>query len=114
MDRFDYAYYRNTYSGMLDEVLFSRFAPTACDVVSMLVGRDCDYTEDAVVLRAMCMECDFLERQAAHAGVKSESLGDASVSYAGTDAGVTHTCSCPVSGEVIAALTRAGLLTRWT
>jgi len=113
MDRFDYAYYRNTYCGMLDEALFDRYAPTACDVVSVLSGLDCEDTDDVTLIRAMCMECDFLERQASRAGVKSESLGDASVSYTGTDAGVTHTCSCPVSGEVIAALTRAGFLTRW-
>lgn len=117
MDRFDYSFYRDLYCGMLDEALFSRFAPTACDIVSMLAGKDCDDTDDPVLIRAMCMECDFLERQSRdRMGVKSESLGDYSVSYGDTGMGngTVFACSCPVSGEVIAALTRAGLLTRWT
>jgi len=112
---FDYYYYRDSYCGMLDQSLFSRFAPTACDIVSLLVGRDCDNTDDERILRAMCLECDFLERESRdNAGIKSESLGDYSVSYGEKDSSYeSFTCGCPVSSEVIACLTRAGLLTRW-
>lgn len=115
MERFDYSFYRDHYCGMLDESLFSRFAPTACDVVSLLVGRDCEDTDDERILRAMCLECDYLERESHdRMGLKSESLGDYSVTYGdGASAGESFTCGCPVSAEVIASLTRAGLLTRW-
>jgi hypothetical protein len=113
-DRFDYSFYRDRYCGMLDETLFSRYAPAACDVVSLLVGRDCDDTEDTRIIRAMCLECDYLERQSrAHTGLRSESLGDYSVTYGEDGTPSVRVSSCPVSGEVIAALTRAGLLTRW-
>lgn len=102
---------------MLDEALFSRFAPTACDVVSMLVGRDCEEVSDAAVLRALCLETDFLAREMHDDGrVSKETLGDYSVSYADDGDSVaygTSVNSCPVSAEVIAALTRAGFLTRW-
>ena len=115
MENFDYSYYRDRYCGMLDEALFSRFAPTACDVVSLLVGTDCEKSSDTRVLRAMCLECDYLERLSRdRMGVKSESLGDYSVSYSDEgEIGGSFSFGCPVSGEVIAALTRAGLLTRW-
>lgn len=115
MIKFDYRFYRDVYCGMLDEVLFERFAPTACDVVSMLVGRDCESSSDEATLRALCLETDFLERELREEGrITDEKLGDYSVSYAeeGTFRGVKIE-SCPVSSEVIASLTRAGLLTRW-
>ena len=112
--RFDYSFYRDVYCGILDETLFSRFAPAACAVVSLLVGHDCEQTEDSRVIRAMCLECDCLEREARRStGIKGETLGDYSVSYTESDSCHVHVASCPVSGEVIASLTAAGLLTRW-
>ena len=115
MESFDYSFYRGRYCGMLDESLFARFSPAAFDVVSILVGMDCEDTHDERLLRAMCLECDCLEREyRGSTGVKHESLGDYSVTYDSSDFSETcSVCGCPVSAEVIAALTRAGLLTRW-
>ena len=115
MSKFDYQFYRDVYCGMLDEVLFARFSPTACDVVSMLVGRDLEEASDSAILRALCLETDFLERELRGNGrISDEKLGDYSVSYADEeDSHRVSVESCPVSSEVIASLTRAGLLTRW-
>lgn len=111
MSKFDYGYYRDSYCGMLDEVLFSRFAPTACDIVSMLVGFDCAESDEECLLRALCLECDCLERQSHTAGLRRESIGDCTAEFSSD--GIIKSCGCHVSGEVIAALCRGGYLTRW-
>ena len=101
---------------MLDEALFSRFAPAACDVVSMLVGINCEDTDDSAILRALCLETDYLVREMkCDERISKETLGDYSVSYADTDSFSRKITveNCPVSAEVIASLTRAGFLTRW-
>ncbi len=111
MNKFDYEYYRESYCGVLDEVLFSRFAPTACDIISLLVGFDCTESGDAAILRALCLECDCLERQSHTVGLGRESLGDYSAEFSSD--GICKSFGCHVSGEVIAALCRGGYLTRW-
>lgn len=107
--KFDYSYYKNTYGGLLDENDFSRLCPAACDVISLLIGRDAENEETDAVLRALCLEVDYISRLSEHdPRITKETLGDYSASYAESPSGAG------VSPEALAALTRAGYLTRWS
>ena len=111
MEGFDYFYYRDTFGGGAAEDEFKRYAPSALDVVSLLIGRDAESTADGCILRALCLEVDELISAGGFSRVKSESLGDYSVSYG--DGRASSVADLPVSGEAVAALTRGGYLTRW-
>ncbi len=113
MARFDYSYYKEIYGGELSEREFDRFSLTAADVVSVLTGTDVTESDDECVIRALCIETDEC---AGFAGgnpwTEAESAGDYSASY--DTSRVKDVCGMPVSAGAIAALTRCGLLTRWS
>ena len=112
MARFDYTYYRDNFGGKASEDEFDRYVGAAFDVVSLLIGMDAEDSSDSAVLRALGAQVDHLIAHSdAIRGITKESLGDYSVSYGKGD--LPYVSSLPVSPEVIAALTRAGLLTRW-
>lgn len=111
MKCFDFEYYKTEYRGELDEESFERFSPCACDVVSLLVGFDCSDVGDENVLRALCLECDCLSRQSHGGALRRENIGDMSAEYSVSDTPTVF--GCDISGDVIAALTRSGHLTRW-
>lgn len=112
MDIFGYTYYKNSYRGELGEEEFRHLSPSACDVVSLLVGFDCSECGDDNILRALCLECDCLSRQSRSSGsITRETLGDMTVEY--DLGGSCEAFGCDISGDVVAALTRSGYLTRW-
>lgn len=113
MARFDYSYYKEIYGGELSEREFDRFSPAAADVVSVLTGTDVAESEDDGVLRALCIETDDCARfSGVNPWTESESAGDYSATY--DTRHVKNVCGIPVSAEAAAALTRCGLLTRWS
>ncbi|MBR6808070.1 MAG: hypothetical protein IKM46_06805 [Clostridia bacterium] len=112
MVKFDYSYYCDVFGGKAGEDEFSRYAPSAFDVISLLIGRDAEGFTEPAVLRALAAEVDHLISNAqTECGITKESLGDYSVSYG--KAGTVAASSLPVSSEAVTALTRAGLITRW-
>ena len=112
MEGFDYSYYSEGFGGKASEAEFKRYAETACDVVSLLIGKDVEMCSDTAVLRALCAQVEYLafhtERDR---GITRESIGDYAVSYGRLSS--ADVSSLPVSPESVTVLTRAGLLTRW-
>ncbi len=112
MAKFDYSYYRDIFGGKAEKEEFCRYAGAAFDVISLLIGYDAEKSADPAVLRALAAETDHLVSSAEKGcDITKESLGDYSVSYGKSNS--PSVSSLPVSPEAIAALTRAGLLTRW-
>ena len=111
MERFDYLYYRDIFGGDCSEEEFVKYSPAALDVVSLPIGEDAEDTGSRCVIRALCLEVDELIKRDGDSLVKSESLGDYSVSY--SDRRSCDIASLPVSPRAVAALTRGGYLTRW-
>ncbi len=112
MEGFDYSYFSDVFGGKGTENDFNRYSALACDVVSLLIGRDVETCFDTAVLRALCAEAEYLITYAERdRSVTRESIGDYAVSYGKN--GVSDLSSLPVSPEAVTVLTRAGLLTRW-
>lgn len=108
---FDYSYYSDVFGGKGTEQDFNRYSETACDVVSLLIGRDVESFSNASVIRALCAQLDHLIIHSDRdRGIVRESIGEYSVSYS---EGAVDVSSLSVSPEAVTVLTRAGLLTRW-
>lgn len=107
----DYLYYKDTYGGEMTEGEFTKILRSAYDVIALMIGKESASANSEPVLRALCLQADHLSRVLSENVIKKESLGDYSVTY-DRSAGVAVS-DISLSGEAIAALRCAGLLTRW-
>ncbi len=114
MAGFDYTYYKESFRGELSEADFERFSPVAQDVISLLVGFDPSGRDEAALLRALCAQVDFAAlSHRGGVGVRSESLGDYSVSYGEARVIAPSIYGSEVCPEALTALVAGGFLTRW-
>lgn len=117
-----YEFYRDEYGGTADEVSFLAAVSSAEAVLRALLypGKPEDWKESQKngFYRAVCMQADYSASQTGGTGgrrIKSESIGDHSVTYAdadGTAGGVT-VMGMAVSPEAVMLLTDCGCLSRW-
>lgn len=112
----NYDFYRNVYGGLASEADFVRASSSAETVLRRLlfpnVPEDFDAAKTDAFSRAVCVQAD--ERMNAVDGprVKSESLGDRSVTYADED-GRTSVGGKTVAAEAVLILENAGCISRW-
>ena len=106
MAGFDYTYYNESFGGELGEAEFEKASAGAKDIVALLVGFDVCDTEDSATLRALCLQTDYTaDSHRGISGVKSESLGDYSVSYSeAASLGKVSLLGNEVCPEALAAL----------
>ncbi len=110
-----YDFYRDVYGGDADEVMFARTSFPAETVLRRLLfpnrPETFDEEKSLAFRRAVCVQADEMIRNGGTFRVKSESLGDRSVTYA-EDNRMT------VGGRAIATdavllLENAGCMNRW-
>lgn len=117
-----YEFYRDEYGGTADEVSFLAAVSSAETVLRALLYPVCPENLNELqkngFLRAVCLQVDYSAVYNIGYGgrqIKSESIGDHSVTYAdagGTASGVT-VMGISVSPEAVMLLTDCGCLSRW-
>ncbi len=117
-----YEFYRDEYGGTADEVSFLAAVSSAETVLRALLypvrPENLDESQKNGFRRAVCMQTDYSAAQTVgNAGrqIKSESIGDHSVTYADADgtAGGLTVMGIAVSPEAVMLLTDCGCLSRW-
>ena len=112
-----YEFYRDTYGGTADEVSFLRTVSAAESVLRALLypALTDDLTEEQRTgfSRAVCVQADY--SMAGHHGrIKSESLGDRSVTYElDSAAGGLTVLGTAVAPQAVLLLEECGCLSRW-
>ena len=114
-----YEFYRDRCGGTADEAAFSSAAVTAEAVIRALLypalPEDLTGSGKDAFLRAVCAQADH---SLAGAGtgtgrIRSETLGDRSVTYAEETAGEVRVNGISVSPQALLLLGNAGCLSRW-
>ena len=117
-----YEFYRDEYGGTADEVSFLAAVSSAEAVIRTLMYPVCperlNESQRNGFLRAVCIQADYRAAQKVADGgraIKSESIGDHSVTYADTDglSGGMTMMGTAVSPEAVMLLTDCGCLSRW-
>ena len=120
-----YEFYRDTYGGTADEASFARAASTAETVLRTLlfptVTDDLSESQLTEFFRAVCVQADYTLASVGNARsgsrIKSESLGDRSVTYeydSDGSAGVgLYVMGAAVAPEAVMLLENCGCLSRW-
>lgn len=112
-----YEFYRDVCGGHADEASFDSAAGAAETVIRALLypadpdgfdGRQAD-----AFRRAVCLQVDHGLADPGGARVRSESLGDRSVTYETEDAGELRVKGVSVSPQAVLLLETCGCLTRW-
>lgn len=116
----DYDFYANTYGGGVSAEEFASGIVSASAVIDSLLypwrAAMLDQTGIAAYRTAVCMQLDFMSGQGTVERIKSERLGDRSVTYELQDAGSTgglYVHGSAVSPNAAAVLGAAGCLCRW-
>jgi len=114
-----YEFYRDEYGGTADEVSFLSAVSSAEAVMRALMypGRpeELNETQKNAFLRAVCIQADYGTAENSGRKVRSESIGDHSVTYAdadGTAGGVT-VMGIAAAPQAVMLLTDCGCLSRW-
>lgn len=120
-----YEFYRDTYGGTADEASFAGAASTAETVLRTLlfptVTDDLSESQLTEFFRAVCVQADYTLASVGNARsgsrIKSESLGDRSVTYeydSDGSAGVgLYVMGAAVTPEAVMLLENCGCLSRW-
>ncbi len=117
-----YEFYRGEYGGTADEVSFLAAVSSAETVIRALLypvrPEELNESQKNGFFRAVCMQADYSAAQTGAQNVrriKSESLGDHSVTYAEADgsAGGMTVMGITVSPEAVMLLKDCGCLSSW-
>lgn len=114
-----YEFYRDVCGGTADETSFAAAAVTAETVIRALLypasAEDFSGERKDAFLRAVCMQADhgLAEERAGTGKIRSESLGDRSVTYADEKTGEIRVRGVSVSPKAVLLLENAGCLSRW-
>lgn len=117
-----YEFYRDEYGGTADEVSFLAAVASAETVVRALLypvrPEELSESQKNGFFRAVCVQADYSASQTGGKDsrrIKSESIGDHSVTYADADrtAGGVTVMGMAVSPEAVMLLTDCGCLSRW-
>ncbi len=111
-----YDFYRDVHGGLADEADFARASTSAEAVLRRLLFPNVPEAFEAArsdaFLRAVCIQTDELLNGGGNVRVKSESLGDRSVTYAEED-GKISVGGRTVAAEAVLILENAGCISRW-
>ncbi len=111
-----YDFYRDVHGGLAEEADFVRASSSAETVLRRLlfpnVPEDFDEAGTAAFSRAVCVQTDEILNGGGRLRVKSESVGDRSVTYA-EDGGSRSVGGMTVAAEAVLLLENAGCLSRW-
>ncbi len=114
-----YEFYCGAFGGTADEVSFASAVGTAETVIRALLypasADDLSGNQADAFRRAVCAQVDYglAGDRAGTARIKSESLGDRSVTYETEEAGELRVKGIPVSPQAVLLLENAGCLSRW-
>lgn len=114
-----YEFYRDRCGGSADPASFSSAAVMAESVIRALLypASPEDFTESRreACLHAVCAQADYILAGAGTgtAKVRSETLGDRSVTYETDNAGEIRVSGIPVTPQALLLLGNAGCLSRW-
>jgi hypothetical protein len=114
-----YEFYRDRCGGTADEAAFSSAAVTAEAVIRALLypasPEDFSESQTDAFLRAVCAQADYslAEAGTGTGRIRSETLGDRSVTYAEEIAGEVRVNGIPVAPQALLLLGNAGCLSRW-
>ena len=112
-----YEFYRDVYGGTADEHAFASAAGAAETVIRTLLyptlpddlaGRQADAFRCAV-----CLQADHGRAEAGRPRIRSESLGDRSVTYETENTGTIRVKGVSVSPHAVLVLEEYGCLSRW-
>lgn len=111
-----YDFYRDVYGGSLDETVFSEHVTEAEAIISALLYPTVigDISSTEIFHRAVCSQVEYGVKlgEAGSRLIKSESLGDRSVTYGESDGGI-RIRGVAVSPVSVMILEGAGYLNRW-
>jgi len=114
-----YEFYRDEYGGTADEVSFLAAVSSAEAVIRALMypvyPERLNESQRNGFFRAVCIQADYRAAQNGGRTIKSESIGDHSVTYADTDSlsGGMTMMGMAVSPDAVMLLTDCGCLSRW-
>ncbi len=114
-----YEFYRDICGGTADESAFAAAAVTAETVIRALLypasADDFSEVQKDAYSRAVCAQIDhgLAEERTGTGKIRSESLGDRSVTYADEKTGEIRVRGISVSPKAVLLLENAGCLSRW-
>ena len=113
-----YKFYRDEYGGTADEASFLAAVSSAETVIRALCYPACPDTlkeaQKQAFHRAVCIQADYSTAQTSGGRpIRSESIGDHSVTYADSTAGGMTVMGIAVAPEAVMLLTGCGCLSRW-
>lgn len=112
-----YGFYRDVHGGTADEALFDSAVGAAETVICALLypahPDDLSERQADAFRHAVCLQIDHGLADPGGARVRSESLGDRSVTYETEDAGEIRVKGVSVSPQAVLLLETSGCLTRW-
>lgn len=112
-----YEFYRDVYGGNADEASFAAAVGAAETVIRALLypAHPDDFAggRTDVFRRAVCTQVDHALAEPGGARIRSESLGDRSVTYETEETGAVRVKGVSVSPQAVLLLEDGGCLTRW-
>ncbi len=114
-----YEFYRDIHGGTADETSFTSAVGTAETVIRALLypelADDFSETQKDAFQRAVCAQVDYslAGDRAGTARIKSESLGDRSVTYETENTEELRVRGISVAPQAVLLLENAGCLSRW-
>lgn len=112
-----YEFYRDVCGGKADEVSFDSAVGEAETVIRALLyptlPDDLSGSPADAFRRAVCLQIDHSLAETGGARVKSESLGDRSVTYETEDAGTVRIRGVSAAPQAVLLLEGSGCLSRW-